>query len=527
MLTDIITAPCHEPQDTKVIVQQRLGELEKKLELLTNSPEPRAKKARDKRRSEIKYLTLQIDNSKAYLSLSEGTKVTEGTKLGVITHLILSPGGMPEVWVTWHNYLYTSGCTNVPIPEQPIRLKPEPFLERLQVGDSITINDQHPEAAHQAFEIKEFRGDGWILTTTNQLFHHDFIEGTSLSSSETDEDLFNQDEGETINKSIEESVSEIVGETVDETHTETIDETQTETGKDTPEMSETVNPSKHEQSTNTIVEIVEEPQSSNLSKSGFSKSAPTEYEELSHDEQRDRLHLERKVERAFYEAGIALQELRDRRLYRSTHKTFEQYCRDRFGYNRSRSYQLIDAGMVVDNLQKCPQFVDIFPTKESQVRPLASLTPSQQVEVWTKAVEQVNGKVPPARVVKSIVDQIRERRPVPNPWRVNEVAMIMVKSNPDLRGKGGCWCVITEVHNFSCTVRLWDGEYQVKPENLKDLSYSNEQQEAVRKLSERLSKIKLDEVEKPMRDFLQGLGRIDRPWLTELEERVLRVLEES
>ncbi|MGB5596903.1 MAG: hypothetical protein WBM62_23140, partial [Crocosphaera sp.] len=97
MLTDIITAPCHEPQDTKVIVHERLEELEKKLELLTNSPEPRAKKARDKRRSEIKDLTLQIDNSKAYLSLSEGTKVTEGTKLGVIAHLTLSPGGMPEV----------------------------------------------------------------------------------------------------------------------------------------------------------------------------------------------------------------------------------------------------------------------------------------------------------------------------------------------------------------------------------------------------------------------------------------------
>jgi hypothetical protein len=108
--------------------------------------------------------------------------------------------------------------------------------------------------------------------------------------------------------------------------------------------------------------------------------------------------------------------------------------------------------------------------------------PHQQREVWQKAVASAGGKVPSSRIVKSIVDQIRERTPVPNPWRVNEVAMIMVKSNPDLRGKGGCWAVITEVHNFSCTVRLWDGEYQVKPENLKDLNYSNEQQEAVRKL---------------------------------------------
>ncbi|WP_422394263.1 hypothetical protein [Nostoc flagelliforme] len=85
-----------------------------------------------------------------------------------------------------------------------------------------------------------------------------------------------------------------------------------------------------------------------------------EVPELTEQEQSDRLHLERKVERAFFEAGKALMELRDHRLYRSTHSTFEEYCKDRFSYNRSRSYQLIDAAIVVDNLHKCPQFVDIL-----------------------------------------------------------------------------------------------------------------------------------------------------------------------
>ena len=49
------------------------------------------------------------------------------------------------------------------------------------------------------------------------------------------------------------------------------------------------------------------------------------------------LHLERKVERAFFEAGKALAELRDRRLYRSSHRTFKDYCRDRFGHSRQKS----------------------------------------------------------------------------------------------------------------------------------------------------------------------------------------------
>ena len=46
-----------------------------------------------------------------------------------------------------------------------------------------------------------------------------------------------------------------------------------------------------------------------------------------------------------------------------------------------------------------------------------------------------------------------------------------------------------------------DGNYQVKPENLKDLNYSNEQQEMVRRLSERLSKLYDPEMEETAKGF--------------------------
>ncbi|WP_052754567.1 hypothetical protein [Calothrix sp. 336/3] len=89
-------------------------------------------------------------------------------------------------------------------------------------------------------------------------------------------------------------------------------------------------------------------------------------EPLSQEELHLRLHLERKVERAFYEAGKALQSLRDRRLYRSTHKNFEEYCRDRFGFERRHPYRLIDAADVVDNLaQMCPNGLQILPTSDT------------------------------------------------------------------------------------------------------------------------------------------------------------------
>ena len=75
-----------------------------------------------------------------------------------------------------------------------------------------------------------------------------------------------------------------------------------------------------------------------------------EVPELTEQEISDRLHLERKVERAFFEAGKALMELRDRRLYRSIHRTFEEYCRDRFGYTHRRVNYLIAGSVVFNNI---------------------------------------------------------------------------------------------------------------------------------------------------------------------------------
>ncbi|BAY72894.1 hypothetical protein DSM107007_57690 [Nostoc sp. PCC 7120 = FACHB-418] len=196
-----------------------------------------------------------------------------------------------------------------------------------------------------------------------------------------------------------------------------------------------------------------------------------EIPELTEQEQSDRLFLKRKVERAFFEAGKALMELRDRRLYRSTHATFEEYCKDRFGYNRSRSYQLIDAAIVVDNLQKCPQFVDILPTAEGQVRPLTKLEPQEQQEAWPTAVEETGGKVPTGRIVKDVVQRIMERTQVPNSYQIGEVCQILAKDNPELRGKGGCWCIVVAVHDFSCTVRIWDGELTAGLKHLKSFDY--------------------------------------------------------
>ncbi|BBD63083.1 hypothetical protein NIES2109_59330 (plasmid) [Nostoc sp. HK-01] len=263
-----------------------------------------------------------------------------------------------------------------------------------------------------------------------------------------------------------------------------------------------------------------------------------EVPELTEDEQRDRLHLERKVERAFFEAGKALAELRDRRLYRSTHRTFEEYCRDRFGHSRQQSNYLIAAAGVYENLTTngCQNVADenlttngcqILPTSERQVRPLVPLTVEEQLTCWQSAVKEAGGKVPTGRIVKYVVQKIMERTKLPNSYQIGEVCQILAKDNPELRGKGGCWCIVVAVHEFSCTVKLWDGELVVGVQHLKSYDYLPDECQQMQQMSDRISRVYSTELEETVKNLLQSLGKVNRPYLTAVEEKLLSVIEQE
>ena len=169
--------------------------------------------------------------------------------------------------------------------------------------------------------------------------------------------------------------------------------------------------------------------------------------------------MELRVERAFYESGLALKELRSRRLYRSTHKSFEQYCLDRFGFQRRYPYYLIDAVDVVDNL--CTNSAQILPNKETQVRPLTKLKPDEQCQIWLQAVAQAGGKVPPARIVKDlvmrhmgIVEDHSQKNPSSTEFVAGDVVEIKALKRSPLHPFDGMWATIEHVGSFSYMLRL-------------------------------------------------------------------------
>ncbi len=111
--------------------------------------------------------------------------------------------------------------------------------------------------------------------------------------------------------------------------------------------------------------------------------------------------------RTFAEVGSALLAIRDGRLYRDgSGRTFEMYCKERWGMRRAHAYRLIESAGVMDNLSP----IGDRPATESQARPLAALSADEQPAAWTAATERAKAEERPvtARDVQSEVDKRRK-----------------------------------------------------------------------------------------------------------------------
>jgi len=97
--------------------------------------------------------------------------------------------------------------------------------------------------------------------------------------------------------------------------------------------------------------------------------------------------------------GRALSEIRDAELYKTTHATFETYCRDRWDMGKSRVYQLIEAVGTVENVHNCGE----VPANEAQARELAKVPVADQEAAWVEVVRSAPKGGITARHIKAVV----------------------------------------------------------------------------------------------------------------------------
>lgn len=116
------------------------------------------------------------------------------------------------------------------------------------------------------------------------------------------------------------------------------------------------------------------------------------------------------IERGFAKVAEALRQVRELELYKTTHATFEDYCREVWGKSgRWARYRI--AGLPVFHL-----LTDMFggtavpvPDAEAQIRPLAGLTPEAQAQAWAEAVAASGGQRPTQAAVERKARQERAR----------------------------------------------------------------------------------------------------------------------
>lgn len=148
---------------------------------------------------------------------------------------------------------------------------------------------------------------------------------------------------------------------------------------------------------------------------------------LSHDEKHVLLSYEKTISEGlatFYAVGNALLVIRDQRLYRGTHDTFEAYVTERWGMSDRHARRLIDASNMVLGMQAITADVQDqtgpvgpVPTSERQARELVGLEPEVAVEVMIAATEG-NTVVPTAERIRAAREHVVPDRVVLGSGRV-------------------------------------------------------------------------------------------------------------
>lgn len=395
--------------------------------------------------------------------------------LGKVAEIVITPGGLGEVWVSWDG--------KVQIPEQPDLLEPdtEAIAEIIQVGDRIIIGKSHA-ARGKTFTVARLLARGWVESTDENVFPREYwtkVESPLVTSAQER------------------------GESVDSDDATPVITSEIKMAEESPEEESELLPEA------VVIETLAADQGTS---------------ELTEDEEQERHRLESKVEKAFHEAGIALRELRDKRLYRSTHKTFEEYVKERFGYSRISAHYRIAAVDVIDNLLTIGE--QILPTSERQVRDLASLTPGMQCQVWQEAVEQADGKIPSGRIVKDIVQRLKEKplTLASDYCSIGDVFTLIRLEGKD-RKYNGCPCIASELRDFTISVDVHDTVLTVRPDNLQPIDFPD----ARLSLPETLKRIRrlrdCGLLDRCAYTVLESLGR--QIYLTSLEEKFLQLLEQE
>jgi len=129
--------------------------------------------------------------------------------------------------------------------------------------------------------------------------------------------------------------------------------------------------------------------------------------------------------------GAALQEVKEDRLYRSTHTTFEDYCREQHDITRQYGYLLVAATVTAQNVNHGLHSDEPHVTSERQSREVERLFKAgyevgNVVKVWRKIIKMCSGCNPSAKQIRVVVDSIL----IPEAEQVQNIKYVDLPEEP-------------------------------------------------------------------------------------------------
>ncbi len=141
-------------------------------------------------------------------------------------------------------------------------------------------------------------------------------------------------------------------------------------------------------------------------------------ERLSHIERDDLKRYEKDIlndMHAFIRVGKALTAIKNGKLYRETHDTFEAYCIEKFDMGRAHAYRLIAEARVVEDLSPIGDI--LLPANEAQVRELTKAPQEKRGEIMKLVATKLGNAQLTAKAIQETVEQVNGTTHNPTPAR--------------------------------------------------------------------------------------------------------------
>jgi hypothetical protein len=108
----------------------------------------------------------------------------------------------------------------------------------------------------------------------------------------------------------------------------------------------------------------------------------------------------------FFEVGSALMEIKINGLFRETHRNFNVYCQERWGFGRSYANKLIGSA---ERIQLLPQDQP-KPANEFQIRPFLKLEPEEFPKKWQTILDAAGAGKVTSKIVEEALHLPKRKR---------------------------------------------------------------------------------------------------------------------